>query len=285
MTDPEPQYIKKNPKDGKKKQSFAIKSVNPVNARLVVFPLMRMTSGEEVGCRLDEGNIRGLIRRRGNTTKEKALSSTRSRVGALIKGERNGIKQTWTGVVLTGLNVLIIISYTRAVTVTDDNNNNIIIPRRIRPWSSTSSYYASAAAAAAATTRIRRFPRRGSMCRNTDAYVFSDRPEANGVEAAIERNSRKSEIDKTRGACCVTGTNSPPNVHACTRPFGPIQIKLNYLTDFTPPLPFLFAIECYSILRPLRTVAMLKIYCLSAEHFEVPKVSYSGGIIDGVDDD
>jgi len=40
-----------------------------------------------------------------------------------------------------------IISYTRAVTVTDDNNNNniiIIIPRRIRPWSSmSSSYYAS----------------------------------------------------------------------------------------------------------------------------------------------
>lgn len=33
--------------------SFAIKSVNPVNARLVVFPLMRMTSGWKVrrGCR------------------------------------------------------------------------------------------------------------------------------------------------------------------------------------------------------------------------------------------
>lgn len=86
-------------------------------------------------------------------------------------------------------------------------------------------------------------------------------------------------------AVCKTGTNSPPNVHACTRPFGPIQIKLNYLTDFTPPLPFLIAVECYSILRPLRTIAMLKIYCLSADHLEVPKVSYSGGVIDGVDDD
>lgn len=35
-----------------------------------------------------------------------AARDTASWVGALIKGERNGIKQTWTGVVLTGLSWL-----------------------------------------------------------------------------------------------------------------------------------------------------------------------------------
>lgn len=39
-------------------------------------------------------------------SEEKARNSTRSQVGALIKGERNGIKQTWTGVVLTALSWL-----------------------------------------------------------------------------------------------------------------------------------------------------------------------------------